>query len=226
MNTIEQTLRSRPIPFSAPMVRAILDGTKTQTRRIVKDHPGDAWVHDGFGRITSKHPRQGRFGLFVRRGLGTDFPECDIVPCPYGQPGDGLWVREHWRAPASCDHLPPRSICDSEPLQFIADETTGAEAGFGKARRAFHMPRWASRITLEIVSVRVERLQAISEADALAEGVAGEQEAAEAGLSWHDKPRRAFRFLWQSINGADSWDANPWVWVVEFKRVEPGRAAA
>jgi len=207
------------------MVRAILDGTKTQTRRIVKDHPGDAWVHDGFGRITSKHPRQGRFGLFVRRGLGTDFPECDIVPCPYGQPGDGLWVREHWRAPASCDHLPPRSICDSEPLQFIADETTGAEAGFGKARRAFHMPRWASRITLEITGVRVERLQDISEADAQAEGaracdpVSGREVLFSApGSSQAGSYRLHFQDIWTTINGPESWAANPWVWVIKFRR--------
>lgn len=218
-------MTERPIPFSAPMVRAILDGTKTQTRRVVKGHPGDSWVHDGFGRITSKHPKQGRFGLFVRRGLGTDFPECDIVPCLYGMPSDRLWVREHWRAPVGCDHLPPRSISDSEPLRFIADETMGAEAGFGKARRAFHMPRWASRITLEITRVRVERLQDISDVDARAEGV--DYDPGEGGifhvadLAWYssDSAVGAYQKLWEQINGPESWAANPWVWVVDFRRV-------
>lgn len=205
-------MTERPILFSAPMVRAILDGTKTQTRRVMTNHPGGEWVHDGFGRITSKHPKQGRFGLFVQRGLGTDFPECDIVPCPYGQPGDRLWVREHWRAPASCDHLPPRSISDTEPLQFIVDETMGAEAGFGKARRAFHMPRWASRITLEVTRVRVERLQDINRGDAMAEG------CPYANMAAGPDPRRWFAELWQQINGPESWADNPWVWVIEFKK--------
>ena len=207
-------MKERPILFSAPMARAILAGTKTQTRRVITNHPGDQWTHDGFGRITSKHPKQGRFGLFVRRGLGTDFPECDIVPCPYGQPGDQLWVRETWGLHAYGDDTDwVKGSCTDLDLE---DSEIAYRADWGPMqeschwRPSIHMPRAASRISLEITSVRVERLGDVSESDARAEGVV--QSVAE------------FKELWASINGPSSWDANPWVWVVEVKRVEGGAA--
>lgn len=198
------SMKERPIPFSGPMVRALLDDTKTQTRRLCK--------------------------LDMRAGM----PEPELASllkcCPYGQPGDRLWVREAWRAPGSCDHLPPRSISDCEAVRFMADEVVGADPGFGKGRPGMFMPRWASRITLEITAVRVERLQDISEADAIAEGLfqdtAGRwttYSATEAAKE-HLSPVQAYRDLWEQINGTGSWDANPWVWVLEFKRLKGGAA--
>lgn len=205
-------MRERTILFNAPMVRAILAGTKTQTRRIISGHPGGDWVHDGFGRITSKHPRQGRFGLFVRRGLDTDFPECDIVPCPYGQPGDRLWVRETFQRFTDDGAI----LYKADPADLEAmNDLKRDECLEARWRPAIHMPRWASRITLEITAVRVERLQDISEADAIAEGVVWEQ---------GQTATHVYESLWTDINGPGSWDANPWVWVVEFKRLEGGAA--
>ena len=142
--------------------------------------------------------------------------------CPYGQPGDRLWVRETWAAPHAYDHLPPRMISQEARIHYTATEERGGLLW----RPSIHMPRWVSRITLEITAVRVERLQDISEADALAEGIykpLGSQ-------FWHtnpsanilpgETPQWAYRNLWESISGPCSWDANPWVWVVEFKRHE------
>lgn len=203
-------MTERPILFNAPMVRAILDGSKTQTRRVITNHPGDQWTHDGFGRITSKHPKQDRFGLFVRRGLGTDFPECDIVPCPYGQPGDQLWVREAWA----------RTTVGLGTEMVVYREGDNRTDYGGPWKPGIHMFRRDSRISLEITRVRVERLQDISEGDTIAEGVSVHPDH-------HGRPResiyspvQAYRDLWESINGPDSWSANPWVWVVEFTRTK------
>lgn len=200
---------ARPILFSAPMVRAILAGTKMQTRRVVKPQPthfvGGPGVTDAAGNPWPREP-------------AVDEQSCSVViRCPYGQPGDLLWVREAWRAPASCDHLPPRSISDSEAVSFMADETVGLDPGFGKGRPGMFMPRWASRITLRITSVRMERLQDISRGDAVAEG------CPFANMAAGPDPRDWYRDLWNEINGAGAWDENPWVWVVSFKRVRPGR---
>nr|WP_230938205.1 hypothetical protein [Burkholderia territorii] len=92
-------MTERPILFSGPMVRAILEGRKTQTRRVIAQQLADGWCFDApaqFGRITSPHRKKGRFGAFIRHGVGTDFPSFDLIPCPYGMPGDRLWVRETW----------------------------------------------------------------------------------------------------------------------------------
>lgn len=208
-------MKQRPILFSAPMVRALLDGSKTQTRRVLA-HPGGDWTNDGLGRITSKHPKQGRFGLFVRRGLSTDFPECDIVPCPYGQPGDRLWVRETW---AYGIHAMAAARDENGPFVYAADGTTQGRL-CDRWRPSIHMPRTASRITLEITGVRVERLQDISNDDAYSEGTGTwAAETAKDGNKWPSMPR-AFQGLWESINGAESWSTNPWVWVIQFKRLE------
>lgn len=200
-------MTERPLLMSAPMVRAILNGSKTQTRRVLKTEP----LYDG--RFAGKWKLVGKGG---REAALCSPMIADL--CPYGMPGDRLWVREHWRAPTSCDHLPPRSISDSEPLRFIADETTGPDAGFGKARRAFHMPRWASRITLEITGVRVERLQDICEADARAEGAPPLDPHWPIPADGRGTHASGYRSLWEQINGPESWGANPWVWVVEFTR--------
>ncbi|MDW0357749.1 hypothetical protein Q8G38_00300 [Halomonas venusta] len=204
-------MKERPILFNAEMVRALLDGRKTQTRRIVKPTKD-------------------------RNGSGCHLSPCEVAGeinagdyflCPYGQPGDRLWVKETWRPQGVLSpwDLGVTYAADGEQ-RIIKDGEFGDKdwnmpkaAAKGNVSPLF-MPRWASRITLEIVSVRVERLQDISESEALAEGVIGEEEAKAAGLEWFDKPRRAFQFLWQRINGAESWDANPWIWVITFKRLE------
>jgi hypothetical protein len=178
-------MKERGILFSAPMVRALLDGSKTQTRRILKPNPN---------------------------ATETRTPAGMVPLCPYGKVGDRLWVREAWRTVAEADALPPRDLAPAHRLWFEANSDN--QPGFGRLRPGMFMPRWASRITLEITGVRVERLQDISEADALAEGCAAKH-TADAEYN----ARKAYAVLWESINGGGSWDANPWVWVVEFRRL-------
>lgn len=198
-------MKERPILFSAPMVRAILAGTKTQTRLVVKPQPtgflGGPGVTMEDGTPAPRVPVDDCAGEFGR-----------VIQCPYGQPGDRLWVREAF-AHVFDDKFGP--VPDS--IIYRADEGNGDwPHGW---RPSIHMPRCASRILLEIISVRVERLQEISEADAIAEGVSPDM-----GLRWKsgdDTPRGMYGELWESINGPGSWDANPFVWVVEFKRVQP-----
>lgn len=198
-------MKERPILFSAPMVRAILNGSKTQTRRVVKPQPSPssdtAFVGaDGIWRFS--HP--------TLRGPVSH--EADDVRCPYGQPGDRLWVRETW-APTVCTGVCHHAFEDIDPkkseIKFKADADSNTV--IGRWRPSIHMPRWASRILLEITDVRVERLLEISEADAQSEG------PPKNFSSWRDN----FCALWQQINGYGSWDANPWVWAIEFKRVQP-----
>lgn len=225
-------MRERPILFSAPMVRAILSGTKTQTRRVVKGAPINRGsyllgVYQGTWGIHADVDKEG--GLW--RGQ-----------CPYGQPGDRLWVREaHLLDPpidgtwpsvgdsfASVSDIPER-YRDPRHVLYRAD---GKLTGEWRWRPSIHMPRWASRITLEVTDVRVERLQDITEADAIVEGIERDENHPELWkrgplrndlipTPWTGFPRLAFQSLWEGINGTDSWDANPWIWVVEFKRVQP-----
>lgn len=154
------------------------------------------------------------------------------VGCPYGVPGDRLWVREAWATHACFDHIPPRDLT-ARSIHYQAD----GQIKTGKNRPGMFMPRWASRITLEVTAVRVELLQAISEADAIAEGIdrgenfpgwyRGPLPGDSAGLQEYGRnfkiptafARLAYRALWESINGTGSWDANPWVWVVSFRRL-------
>jgi hypothetical protein len=211
-------MKERPILFSAPMVRAILAGTKTQTRRAVKGWPLE-WLQPG---------------MFT--------PEYVANPgnhaCPYGQPGDRLWVRE------TTHRRPMLNLLSGAPLAPEYDggaysasgedvlTPEGFDIGWWYSRKAcpsIHMPRWASRILLEVTGVRVERLQDISEADAQAEGcpcyvcgVPMDGRSEKDCHCFHAKAKPSdFRALWESINGADSWAANPWVWVVSFRRVKP-----
>lgn len=197
-------MTERPILFSAPMVRAILDGRKTQTRRVVKLwNPPELKTH------------------IIPPDLAY-FPDfnCYRSTCPYGQIGDRLWVRET---------LKLKSVIDTKTgeLGIAAYYAAGGEhqAFMWNGRRdvesipSIHMPRWASRITLEITDVRVERLKDISTADAIAEG---HDFSSADEYAWN--PYAWFKQLWQSINGPSSWDANPWVWVIRFKRVEGGAA--
>jgi hypothetical protein len=208
-------MRERPILFSAPMVRALLAGTKTQTRRVVKPQPwASCVIEEGMDGETP----------FVYSALSGHGPGYDVEEtrkpcrCPYGQPGDRLWVRETWR------------VCGGREYEYQQDRSqvmyrsTHQEDGFPLGwesyvwRPSIFMPRWASRITLEVTGVRVERLQDISEADCAKEGAP----FSYSGFAPEDAPdwRGWYRDLWESINGPGSWDANPWVWVVEFKRLE------
>lgn len=219
-------MKGRPIIFSAPMVRAILSGAKTQTRRIVKN----------------------------AHMMSVDGELVPIAAfCPYGQPGARLWVREAWRVgawdeSAGCVATDYKAdgYCRREWLR-VDDEDLfirlrqqcidDARAALGPADRytwepgrspcrwrpSIHMPRWASRITLEITDVRVERLQDISEADAVAEGCKPiRPELVLDGLIVRLERSAVdeYRQLWQSIHGPESWNANPWVWVIEFKKLE------
>lgn len=203
-------MKERPILFSAPMVRALLNGKKTQTRRIVKPQPernDKGTLMWGTGRRTGMQS----FGVD-----GLDVPPGVFARCPYGKPGDRLWVREAWQVHTMFDHLPPRDISQSH-VWYIADDGYKAEPRY---RQGMFMPRWASRITLELTSVRVERLQQISTADALAEGVNVHPDHHGKPATSIYGPVQAYRDLWEQINGPDSWDTNPWVWVVGFRRLQ------
>lgn len=212
-------MKERPILFQGPMVRALLAGTKTQTRRVVKPQPPEECGPIDCGRyhptIIDRHgdeqPGPEIFGAYDAWGQWG-------VRCPYGQPGDRLWVREAWKAHTTFDQLPPRDIPHSH-VWYMADDGYKAESRY---RQGMFMPRWASRITLEITAVRVEKLQDISEADAIAEGCSLEcmtPTGDDSGSAIHGPG--GYIALWESINGPGSWDVNPWLWVVEFKRVTP-----
>lgn len=228
-------MKERPILFSSQMVRALLAGTKTQTRRPMSLQPSeDTTVHvERFNQtVIDRHgdeqPGPEVFGAWWHDGESG-------LRCPYGQPGDRLWVRETWvdlhgtgieattGSVARCAYradTPPGSYGDEKRKEY-----------FLKWTPAIHMFRWASRITLEVTAVRVERLQDISEADARAEGLVPHRKG-----GWHvEQPpagiegtnhfgfktaRDAYRVLWEQINGADSWAANPFVWAISFRRIE------
>lgn len=204
-------MKERPILFSAPMVRAILDGSKTQTRRVVKGHALE-WLE----KFTPD---------FVAD------PDNDL--CKLGKVGDKLYVRETFSGPhimEKCDDYhacPPSEWPVETPIWYWADgEPTWGD--WTRPRPSIFMPRWASRIDLLIKSVRVERLQDISETDATAEGCTENHNGyfwggphAVSGRKQMATASQAYRDLWESINGPDSWEANPWLWAIEFERVKP-----
>jgi hypothetical protein len=147
--------------------------------------------------------------------------------CPYGQPGDRLWVRETWAdlEQLSAGNYQRQAIYRADGIEQYGDEDEPVNVTAPDMRwvPSIHMPRWASRILLEVVSVRVERLQDISDQDAIAEGIGLNTSAAGVPMTvpaGETLPRVAYRALWESINGTGSWDRNPWVWVVEFRRVD------
>lgn len=219
--TTAAAIKERPILFSAPMIRAILDGRKTMTRRVVKRiNPAYLDQHCERGATDWRVNRD----ALCRGGLSAP------LRCPYGQPGERLWVKETFQVwtqasyeYGECDIYegalnPPHETCEhflhpkDANLQIEYRATSESEPDHW--RSPIHMPRWASRITLEITGVRVERLHEITEADAAAEGFAATHPVHGYGLL----PVDAFMHLWHKINGPDSWAANPWVWVVSFKR--------
>ena len=209
-------MAERPILFSGPMVRALIAGRKTQTRRAVKPQP----VSVGQTPLISfNHGRaEISFGPDDRRDDGLRWWSC-----PYGQAGDALWVRETWLAVPATAYRHSEGVVQTvnpDDLNYAAIYAAGWDRSIPKWRPSIHMPRWASRLTLDVSHVRVERLQDISEADAIAEGL----EWVAPGM-WsvvghlpilgHD-PRAVYAELWDHINGAGAWAANPWVWVVSF----------
>ena len=220
----------RPILFSAPMVRAIIDGAKTQTRRVVglselrrSDTPGYVWTWRGRAPIRSVAQQRRHHG-----GCWQDVShERLLALCPHGSVGDRIWVRETWAPVARGEAAEDIRDCR---IEYRADTGASRPGGWDAAphdaealrwRPSIHMPRWASRITLEITDVRVERLTSISEDDARSEGVAGVAPrcAAMAAVSF----RGAFALLWDSINGKRNgcaWADDPWVWAISFRRVE------
>ena len=217
-------MKERPILFSAPMVRAILSGTKSQTRRALRVQPpvGTEWMN------TYHHPKDAERPYWWA-GAGGDLLDFS-APCPYGQPGDRLWVREAWMPDPPCDGTwGYTEWAGSRIGQIAAVPERFQHPAFCNYRASWlhgtgglrwtpgiHMPRWASRITLEVTSVRVERLQDISEKDAWAEGCEGYDDDVTGGKSGYSE----FHDLWEQINGPESWAANPWVWCVSFRRLE------
>lgn len=233
-------MKQRPMLFTGPMVRATLDGRKGQTRRIMNPQPEgeprplEQWSH-GIARACGKSPTDDEIKQHVEKLRGRVFPFTTgysdglvSYPCPYGRPGDQLWIRETWGAHFMYDDVKPseiyhedgdslwcRATSDDKP---ISGRCVGSQRG--KWRPSIFMPRWASRILLEITDIRVERLQAISQDDCRAEGCPGGHDSIP-DYGYSATPREHFEWIWESINGKGSfYAANPFVWVIEFKRVE------
>jgi len=233
-------VKERPILFSAPLVHALLDGSKTQTRRVVKLPRTREWfVLEDHG--SGWWPYQSDDGESSNCNDGMEYP----YSCPYGRPGDRLWVREAFAIENTRDYegdpgiVPPLGPVKwedeadeasyryipryraSEPdTQLMIAPSEKDEIGM-RWKPSIHMPRWASRILLEITDVRVERLQDVSEADALAEGIVRQRDDGF-GLAdtthYHSAdPRMSYWSLWEAINGPGSVEANPWVWAVSFR---------
>lgn len=239
-------MTERAILFSAPMARAILAGTKTQTRRLVKSpHASEA---DDWAHVNGPVWHSGVAGDFGSFGHG------ESVKCPYGAVGDRLWVKETWAAYTGgrtqdgdgwdeftgkiADMRPDvGAYVHSDGIVFAADGKSSPD----RWRPSIFMPRWASRITLEITDVRVERVQVISEDDARSEGLRclskdggitykygipdrdglwGTDDYGWPWREWEVDPRAAYRKLWESINGAESWASNPWVFAISFKVIK------
>lgn len=194
-------MADKPIIFSAPMVQALLAGRKTQTRRILKPQPVHClmWGDPPPGT----YPSDKGWSRF---------------PCA---PGDRLWCRENWQTHCDMDHITPRDLPHDSAVQYPATY----DGWVSRVRPSIHMPRWASRITLIVTDVRVQRLQDISEADAIAEGIkklpGGNEDQwmdypeGSSAAGWL-QPVNSFDSLWESINGPGSWTENPFVYAVSF----------
>lgn len=214
-------MREIPILFSTPMVQAILEGRKTQTRRVIKPQP--QIVSDYEWHWGGTRPKAKRAGGAIS-SYGVDAVEHGsssmVFQCPYGKLGDLLWVRETWGySPGFYQNDAPWNII------YRADGDDQM-SGLGRWYPSIHMKKENARIWLEVVSVRVERLHNMDYKDALAEGIfhhAGLDGyvSSKLGTDFHcSDPTISFMKLWCDINGPESWDANPWVWVVEFKKVK------
>ena len=203
-------MTERPILFSGPMVRAILEGWKTQTRRVVKPQPPCLCTYV----INGANSHALCFGPNGECVPPTARIADHRLPCPYGVPGDRLWVREKWAEGGRSMQLPCGEFVWSShrKARYAATDDSIRD---GDPSCSWRMRRWASRLTLEVVSVRVERLNGISRGDAMSEG------CPFPNMAKGPDPRDWFRELWDSINAAKHpWSSNPWVWVVEFKRID------
>ena len=197
-------MKERPILFSGPMVRAILEGRKTQTRRIINPQPknrrGGRWMYC-YESTNKKDEGSFSYSWPDKNGnccADRGWESQITYRCPYGQVGDRLWVREAWAVHPETGSLLYRA--DDDALENI------------RWKPSIYLPRKHSRILLEMTSIKVERLQAISREDALAEGTDSDPAAAD--------PIGSFAKYWDYINGVESWETNPWVWVVGFRKVE------
>lgn len=234
MTATAEAVRERPILFSAEMVLAILEGEKTQTRRVMKTQPtgeprsSEDWARGlanggtRFDRVITEADIQSK----AERLRGRVFPFTQAgrdslvsYPCPYGYAGDRLWVRE-----AFFDHGTMGGLATKleERVEYRATEWDRKGDAGGGWKPSIHMPRWASRITLEITEVRVERLQDITREDAIAEGCTGWGAQDFTTMEWDGEyPEQEYQQLWDSLNKARGcgWDVNPWVWVIGFRRL-------
>lgn len=216
----ERIMKERPILFNTEMVKAVLSGRKTQTRRVVKPQPE---CH--YWEILRGYKQEAKL-ITAQDGLNVKF--IDSIPdgtmnarrkdeplwvrCPYGQVGDRLWIRETFYA----THIDEKSTKDHGQIYYKADDNPYVVVSW---KPSIHMPRWASRINLEITNIRVERVQDISDKDSLKEGISLDYSPPAIPVIPNGLPRAKFGKLWDSINEKRGygWKANPWVWVVEFK---------
>lgn len=234
-------MKTIPMIFNTEMVKALLSGSKAVTRRPLT--VPDGWDLHGRkpSKITSSHPKKGKWGALIRRGVGTDFPQSDLVSAPCFV-GDLIWVRETWGVISHSfdedgsfiDWTPDRPALPIKELKHGKGYYTGYAIyradgemqwcdDFGEEKSAWHpsihMPKRASRLTLKVTDVRIERVQDITEEQAVLEGMPTSEKcqrmAVESGLSWHQKPVTWFKSLWDSIY--NDWSNNPYVWVVEFE---------
>lgn len=222
-------MSERPILFNGEMVRAILDGRKTQTRRVVKPQP----IQPCDGAYFDKYNKGPQWNWWTK-----DNKQCldQIIKCPFGKPGDRLWVRETWGI-NHLEHGWSKQVSKLNPKDLEGyilyradgdweDQFEQTDGDCPPWRPSIHMPRWASRITLEIKNVRVERLQDISEGDAKAEGCSKScypeeyESDHETGYFSPKSYGSDFNYIWDSVYGKESWEANPWVWVVEFQHLK------
>ncbi len=211
-------MKEHPIIFSGEMVRAILDGRKTQTRRIIRQQPIDEAVRV---EILSAPNKYGDWACYTAGGghYGTR-------KCPYGVPGDRLWVRESfttWCDIHDAGGEAPYQTCRCGEIESVEYRAGNKTANQPRWKPSIHMPRWASRITLEITDVRVQRIQDIPEEDATAEGC--ERELYPDGTDWGATlvtAKDEFETLWDSLNAKRGfgWSVNPWVWAISFRRIE------
>jgi hypothetical protein len=205
------------------MVQAIMEGRKTQTRRIVKPQPPDGCEdNDPCIDWCEFDHKKGFQKCYVSWETSLHPDGFHTVVCPYGKVGDVLWVRETW-APLFVEHGATAYKASVLNLNGINIKEHIVE---GRWRPSIHIPKSRSRIFLEITSIKVERLNDITEKAAIAEGVENHEllfrykDYREADTFWFTKAVNSFRSLWESINGAESWDSNPWVWVIEFKQIK------
>jgi hypothetical protein len=204
-------MKERPILFSTPMVQAILDGRKTMTRRIIKSNHESGLFQVNTAQYEPDFP-----GYYHNRSVNSiDWDESfyKTIICPYGSIGDILWVRETWQ----WDWV---GVLRKNKVYFYKATTTNEFLASGeKWRPSIFMPKEACRLRLQITDIGVERVQDISEEDAKAEG-ALKMHIDDLGQTW-ETHKRGFESLWQKINGPESWEANPWAWVISFETIHP-----